>query len=145
MTRDLATKFCRSELDKHGLSEWHIRLVNHMSYLGLCDYKTKTIFLCTYHIDIHPESEVYDTIKHEIAHALYFTNTQYYHEMDELVEKLEETDMSNPSWLATAKQLSEKVHHHLKSLQLRKLSLRLITQHSPPLMPISYLTSFMTP
>ncbi|EFF81292.1 hemerythrin domain-containing protein [Acinetobacter haemolyticus] len=37
-----------------------------------------------------------------------------HHEMDELVETLEETDMSNPSWLATAKQLSEKVHHHLK-------------------------------
>lgn len=37
-----------------------------------------------------------------------------HHEMDELVEKLEETDMSSPSWLATAKQLSEKVHHHLK-------------------------------
>ena len=32
----------------------------------------------------------------------------------ELVEKLEETDMSNPGWLAIAKQLSEKVHHHLK-------------------------------
>jgi hypothetical protein len=37
-----------------------------------------------------------------------------HHEMDELVEQLEETDMSSPSWLATAKQLSEKVHHHLK-------------------------------
>ena len=37
-----------------------------------------------------------------------------HHEMDELVEKLEETDMSNPSWLATAKQLSKKVHNHLK-------------------------------
>ncbi len=37
-----------------------------------------------------------------------------HHEMDELVETLEETDMSSPSWLATAKQLSEKVHHHLK-------------------------------
>lgn len=37
-----------------------------------------------------------------------------HHEMDELVETLEEIDMSSPSWLATAKQLSEKVHHHLK-------------------------------
>lgn len=37
-----------------------------------------------------------------------------HHEMDELVEQLEETDMSSPSWIATAKQLSEKVHHHLK-------------------------------
>ena len=37
-----------------------------------------------------------------------------HHEMDELVEQLEETDMSSPSWIATAKQLSEKVHHYLK-------------------------------
>lgn len=37
-----------------------------------------------------------------------------HHEMDELVEQLEEMDMSSPSWIATAKQLSEKVHHHLK-------------------------------
>ncbi|MBC9228922.1 hemerythrin domain-containing protein [Acinetobacter beijerinckii] len=37
-----------------------------------------------------------------------------HHEMDELIEQLEETDMSSPSWIATAKQLSEKVHHHLK-------------------------------
>lgn len=37
-----------------------------------------------------------------------------HHEMDELVEQLEQTDMSSPSWLATAKQLSEIVHHHLK-------------------------------
>ena len=40
-----------------------------------------------------------------------------HHEMDELIEKLEETDMSNPSWLATAKQLSQKHHHHLKEEQ----------------------------
>nr|WP_244657034.1 hemerythrin domain-containing protein [Pseudomonas sp. CFBP 8772] len=37
-----------------------------------------------------------------------------HHEMDEMMEELDETDMSSPSWLATAKKLSEKVHHHLK-------------------------------
>ncbi|WP_133749379.1 hemerythrin domain-containing protein [Pseudomonas sp. LP_7_YM] len=37
-----------------------------------------------------------------------------HHEMDELMETLDETEMSSPSWLATAKKLSEKVHHHLK-------------------------------
>ncbi|OEC34268.1 Hemerythrin HHE cation binding domain-containing protein [Pseudomonas cuatrocienegasensis] len=37
-----------------------------------------------------------------------------HHEMDEMVEGLEETDPSNPSWLVQAKALSEKVHHHLK-------------------------------
>ena len=37
-----------------------------------------------------------------------------HHEMDELVEKLEETEMSSPSWLGIAKQLSETVHHHMQ-------------------------------
>lgn len=36
-----------------------------------------------------------------------------HHEMDEMMETLDGTDMSSPSWLATAKKLSEKVHHHL--------------------------------
>ena len=37
-----------------------------------------------------------------------------HHEMDEMVEGLEETDPSSPSWLAQAKALAEKVEHHLK-------------------------------
>lgn len=37
-----------------------------------------------------------------------------HHAMDELMEELDATDMSSPSWLVTAKKLSEKVHHHLK-------------------------------
>ncbi len=36
-----------------------------------------------------------------------------HHEMDELVEKLEGTDFSSPSWIAIAKELHHKVHHHL--------------------------------
>ena len=37
-----------------------------------------------------------------------------HHEMDEMMEELDETEMSSPGWLATAKKLSEKVHHHLE-------------------------------
>jgi hypothetical protein len=37
-----------------------------------------------------------------------------HHEIDEMMEELDETEMSSPSWMATAKKLSEKVHHHLK-------------------------------
>ena len=36
-----------------------------------------------------------------------------HHEMDELVEKLEETDMSSPQWLPIAKELAHKINHHL--------------------------------
>jgi hemerythrin-like domain-containing protein len=37
-----------------------------------------------------------------------------HHEMDEMMEELDSTEMSSPAWLATAKKLSEKVHHHLE-------------------------------
>jgi hypothetical protein len=37
-----------------------------------------------------------------------------HHEMDEMMEELDETEMSSPAWLVMAKKLCEKVHHHLK-------------------------------
>ncbi len=37
-----------------------------------------------------------------------------HHEMDELVEKLQEGEPGDRGWLATAKALSYKVHHHLR-------------------------------
>ncbi|MCK0767409.1 hemerythrin domain-containing protein [Chromohalobacter canadensis] len=36
-----------------------------------------------------------------------------HHEIDELIETLQQTDYSSPSWLATARQLQEIVTHHL--------------------------------
>lgn len=37
-----------------------------------------------------------------------------HHEMDELIEKIDDTDMDSPAWLTYAKQLCEKVEHHLE-------------------------------
>jgi hypothetical protein len=37
-----------------------------------------------------------------------------HHEMDEMMEELDETEMSSSAWLVTARKLSDKVHHHLK-------------------------------
>ena len=37
-----------------------------------------------------------------------------HHEMDELVEKLEEIESSSSAWLKVAKELHHKVHHHLE-------------------------------
>ena len=36
-----------------------------------------------------------------------------HHEMDELVEKLEDTDMSSSAWLVYMKELAHQVEHHL--------------------------------
>ena len=72
MDRNTASKFCRAELDKHNLSDWHIRLTTdfNVPFLGMCVYKDKTIILNAAHIDINPVADVYNTIRHEIAHAL---------------------------------------------------------------------------
>jgi hypothetical protein len=37
-----------------------------------------------------------------------------HHQMDELVEDLQTLDHAGRSWMATARKLSEKVHHHLR-------------------------------
>ena len=37
-----------------------------------------------------------------------------HHQMDELVEKLQDGQPSDRGWMATAKALSHKVHHHLR-------------------------------
>jgi hypothetical protein len=72
MNRHVASKLCRDELDKHGLSDWHVRLTSdpNQPFLGLCVYKDKCIIINAHHVDIHPYDEVVCTIKHEVAHAL---------------------------------------------------------------------------
>ncbi len=37
-----------------------------------------------------------------------------HHQMDKLIEELESTDFSSPGWLANAKALHHKIHHHLE-------------------------------
>ncbi|TMM32324.1 hemerythrin domain-containing protein [Polaribacter aestuariivivens] len=37
-----------------------------------------------------------------------------HHEIDELIEQLEETEYDSPAWLKIAKQLRDKVEHHLE-------------------------------
>ena len=37
-----------------------------------------------------------------------------HHDIDKLINKLDDTDMTSPSWLHTMKQLQHKVEHHLE-------------------------------
>lgn len=73
MTREQAAILTRNELDKHGLSDWHVRIsgsLTLMSCLGLCSYKDKAIIINAHHVEMHPDDAVINTIKHEVAHAL---------------------------------------------------------------------------
>jgi superfamily II DNA or RNA helicase len=72
MTREIASQLTRNELVKHGLKDWHVRIVAdiHRGFLGLCSHKDKTIILNSHHINIHPDRAIIISIKHEVAHAL---------------------------------------------------------------------------
>lgn len=72
MDRIQAVKYCRSRLDTNNLKDWKVSIAiqEKSTYVGLCDYRSKTIFLNGLAIDIQPEAEVLDTINHEVAHAL---------------------------------------------------------------------------
>lgn len=71
MNRSNATQFCRDLLNTHGLHDWGIRLNTQVTNVyGLCSHDDKCIILNAHHIDTHPDEEVFDTIKHEVAHAL---------------------------------------------------------------------------
>ncbi len=72
MTREQAIKLTREELDRARLIDWHIRLNQDTNsrFLGLCSHKDKCIILSAHHIDIHPDPDIINTIKHEVAHSL---------------------------------------------------------------------------
>ena len=70
MDLSVAESLCRNLLDSHGLNDWAVLYDKKTMRLGACNYQFKTIFLSTHWTGIQEESEVKETILHEIAHAL---------------------------------------------------------------------------
>lgn len=72
MNRSEASQLCRDLLKEYNLSGWHVvlNIDSRVRFLGLCDHSSKTIILNAIAIDVHPNVEVIDTIRHEVAHAI---------------------------------------------------------------------------
>ena len=67
-----------------------------------------------------------------------------HHEMDEMIEGLEETDLSSPSWLAQAKALSEKVHPHLHEEEQKffQMAGKLLSETQKSKLSSAYLSTY---
>lgn len=67
-----------------------------------------------------------------------------HHELDELVETLEETEMSSPTWLVYAKKLADEVHHHLKEEEHKffQMSGKILTEQQKEQLGPHYLKEF---
>jgi predicted SprT family Zn-dependent metalloprotease len=66
-----AQALTRILMHKHGLlGNWTFRWQNKKVSLGTCSYHKKEIRLSKWYVELNNETEVKDTILHEIAHAL---------------------------------------------------------------------------
>ncbi|RAJ16813.1 hemerythrin domain-containing protein [Olleya aquimaris] len=69
-------------------------------------------------LDIHAQAEERHFYKPLISNDMMQEKARHgiaeHHEIDELIEQLDNTDYSSSAWLKTAKDLKEKVEHHLE-------------------------------
>jgi len=70
MELSAALKLGRELMASHGLSDWVLNLDRARTRAGACRPARREISLSTHLTRLHPETEVRDTILHEIAHAL---------------------------------------------------------------------------
>ncbi len=63
-----------------------------------------------------------------------------HHQLDELIESLEEADPASPTWLPLAKKLADKVEHHLKEEEHRffQMAGKLLTEKQKTALATSY-------
>jgi len=65
-----AHKMARQQMDENGLTDWSFKFDNAVRRFGQCSYRTKTISMSRVLTELNNPLDVFDTIAHEIAHAL---------------------------------------------------------------------------
>lgn len=70
MNLNEAMRLANELMLKHGLVDWRFKFDKARRRFGCCKYRYKTITLSAPITELNGESEVRDTILHEIAHAL---------------------------------------------------------------------------
>lgn len=67
--KEVSTR-ARQFMNEHGLQDWHFRLNANKRRLGVCKFGPRTIEISAYLLVNKGWSEIENTIKHEVAHAL---------------------------------------------------------------------------
>ena len=67
-----------------------------------------------------------------------------HHQLDELVESLDEAEPSSPTWLVQAKKLAHKIEHHLTEEEHRffQMAGKLLTEQQKSALAKTYLASY---
>jgi hypothetical protein len=88
-----------------------------------------------FYIPLLEHDEGVDLSRHAIAE---------HHEMDEMIEQLDELERSSPAWLAMAKKLQEKTFHHLKEEEQKffQMAGKLLTEKQKTELVKGYLSDY---
>lgn len=70
MDTNVAASLARYLMNQHGLNDWYFEWSRSLTIFGSCHYHSKKITLSYKIVRLNTDSEVRDTILHEIAHAL---------------------------------------------------------------------------
>lgn len=70
MNLDEATNLMLTEMEKHGLDDWHFEWTRAASFIGDCNHSVRRLRLSKPLTELNDVSVIRDTILHEIAHAL---------------------------------------------------------------------------
>lgn len=96
--RTLADQLIKTQGDSEGRDELFAKLKTELKAHAAAEER------CFY-IPLMEHDLTQEKSRHSVAE---------HHEIDEMIEKLEKTDYSSPAWLAEAKNLHHRVHHHLE-------------------------------
>ncbi|WP_148861052.1 hemerythrin domain-containing protein [Marinobacter fonticola] len=95
--RTLIDLLCKTEGDSEGREELFGKVKAELARHAAAEERH-------FYVPLMKDDHTQEKARHSIAE---------HHEMDEMIEELESTDMSSPHWLAVAKQLQDQLHHHL--------------------------------
>ncbi len=95
--RTLCDLLVKTKGDSDGRSELYERLKNELTTHADAEERY-------FYRPLFDHDETQDQARHSVAE---------HHDIDELLEELDDTDMSSPGWLVTAKKLKDQVIHHL--------------------------------
>ena len=116
------------EMRNHRLHGWTFALAKTKSRLGVCKYRTKRIEISEFHVVNNPPAVVFDTLLHEIAHAIAGPAAQHGPKWKAIAARLgatpracdssDETVVTPGDWQATCAACSKTFHRYRRPLNL---------------------------
>ena len=117
-------------LSLHGLTDWSFRLDHARQRCGSCNYRDREISVSRHFAKLNDETEIRNTLLHEIAHALVGPNNAHNAKWQTVAKRIgarpeatnPNAEMPAPKWLLVCDDCNQVVaHRHRRQLNLERV------------------------